>query len=180
MNCWKSINLDKQYGFRWINLISILIGIMTFIVLYIPFSMYHQGAKINDSVFIIFFVAIICLPTIHSFMHILPLIILNRKIKVKSQRKIGLPPIFTFYTNSHLRKKTYILTAISPTMFITIPGIIASFLFPSIYVYFLLATSLNIGISFIDFLSIRHILSAPKNAYVENGDEGFDILLKAE
>jgi Putative zincin peptidase len=179
MNCWKTINLEKHYGIRWIKLISALIGMMTFIVLYIPFSMYHQDTKLNESLFIIFFLAIICLPTIHSFMHILPLIILNRKIKVKSKKRIALFS-YTFYTDSHLQKKTYILSAISPTILLTVPGLIATILFPSIYVYCLMATSFNIGLSFIDFLSIRHILTAPKNAYVENGHEGFDILLKAE
>ena len=178
MNCWKSVNLDKQYGMRWINLISMFTALLSFIVLNVPFSIFHKVNHVNDSGIILFLVAIVLLPTLHSFMHILPLFMLKRRINLIILRKKALP-VFTFYTDSHISKNAYIISALAPTLLITIPGIIATLLFPSIYIYFLLITSLNIGISFLDFLTLRHLIKAPKNAFVENGDEGFDILLKA-
>jgi len=178
MNCWKSVNLNKQYGIKWINLISIFIALLSFIILNVPFSILHQTNQLNESGIILFLVALILLPTLHSFMHILPLLLLKRRINLIIVRKKALP-VFTFYTNSHISKNSFIFSALAPTLLITIPGIIATLLFPSIYIYSLLLTSLNIGISFLDFLTIRISFKAPKHAFVENGDEGFDILLKA-
>ncbi|MBC5636623.1 DUF3267 domain-containing protein [Ornithinibacillus sp. BX22] len=178
MNCWKSVNLNKQYGMRWINLISCFTSLITFIILYVPFSMLHQGNSVSDSGIFLFVLAIILLPTLHSLLHILPLIMINRKMKLIINRKRGLP-IFTFYADARIKKYAYILSALTPTIVLTFPGIIASLLFPSIYVYFLLFTSINVGMSFLDFLSIKHIIKAPRQSFVEKDDQGFDILLKA-
>lgn len=163
---------------KWIQFISFLIGLMAFIILYVPLSMIHDGNHLHESGIILFIIAIILLPTLHSFMHILPLIVLNKRIKLICQRK-KMMPIFTFYTDAHVSKYSSILSSLMPTLCLTIPGIIASISVPSFYVYLLLATSIQIGLSVIDFLYIRHLIKAPKNAFIENGDEGFDILLKA-
>ncbi|WP_026905664.1 DUF3267 domain-containing protein [Paucisalibacillus globulus] len=178
MNCWKSVNLDKQYGLKWINLISIFTALLSFIILNVPFSIFHQVNQVNDSGIILFLLAIILLPTLHSFMHILPLFLFKRRINLIILRKKALP-VFTFYTDTHISKNAFIISALAPTLIITIPGLIATLVFPNIYIYFLLITSLNIGISFLDYLTIFHLIKAPKNAFIENGNEGFDILLKA-
>jgi hypothetical protein len=178
MNCWKSVNLDKQYGNGWIKLISIFTTLISFLFLFVGFSIMHKEFQVTDSGIILFILVVILLPTLHSFMHILPLFIVKRRINLAIIRKKALP-VFTFYTEDHFSKNAYIISALTPTVLITIPGFIASLLFPSIYIYFLLTTSINIGISFLDFLFIHHIIKAPKNAYIENSDEGFDILLKA-
>ncbi|WP_010093723.1 DUF3267 domain-containing protein [Ornithinibacillus scapharcae] len=178
MNCWKSINLDKHYGLKRINLISCFIGLIAFILLYVPFSMLHLDKQVQQVGILVFIIAIVLLPTLHSFMHILPLIIMNRRINLKITRKKVLP-IFTFYIVSHISKKNYIISLIMPSLLITIPCIVAGIIFPMVYVYALLIAAVNIGLSFLDFLTIRHLWKAPNNAYVENGEEGFDILLKA-
>jgi Putative zincin peptidase len=140
--------------------------------------MFHEGKPVHDSGIMLFVLAIILLPTLHSLMHILPLFVLNKRIKLICIRKKALP-ILTFYTDSHVSKYASILSAITPTITITIPGIIMALLFPSLYVYLLIATAINIAMTVIDFLYIRHLIRAPRNAYIENGDDGFDILLKA-
>lgn len=178
MNCWKSINLDKQYGLKRINLISCFIGLIAFILLYVPFSMIHLDNQVQQVGILIFLIVLVLLPTFHSFMHILPLIILNRRINLKITRKRGLP-IFTFYSLSHIHKNNYILSLLMPSIMITIPSMIIAFIFPTVYVYALLVAAVNIGLSFLDFLTFRLLWKAPNNAYVENGEEGFNILLEA-
>lgn len=178
MICWKSINIDRHYGTKWVNLISTFITIITFIILNVPFSIMHQGNNITDKGIVYLLLAIILLPSLHSFMHILPLIIQNRRINLIVNRKKALP-IYTFYTDAHISKNAFLLSTITPTLTITIPGLILAFLFPGLYVYFLIVTSINIGMSFLDFVTIRHLLKAPKHAVIEKDNEGFDILLKA-
>lgn len=177
MNCWKSINLEKHYGLKRINLISCFIGLIAFILLYVPFSMLHLDERVREVGILLFIIAFVLLPTIHSLMHILPLIIMNRRINLKITRKKGLPFI-TFYTVSHISKQNYILSLIMPSLVITIPSLIVAIIFPTIYVYALLIAAVNIGLSFLDFLTFRHLWRAPNNSYIENGEDGFNILLK--
>ncbi|MFD1037658.1 DUF3267 domain-containing protein [Virgibacillus byunsanensis] len=180
MNCWKTINIKKEFGTNRVYLASFLIGLISFIVMFVPFSIFHHTASINDFGVLPLILAIVMLPTLHSFMHILPLIVMNKRAKLIYKSKNKLVPVFYYYTKAHLSKNASLLVAVAPTILITIPGIIATYLFPSIYVYILIFTAFHIGITFIDFLYIIHITKAPKKSVIENGSNGFDILVKAQ
>lgn len=179
MNCWKSINLTKEFGTNRINIVSFLIGLLSFIFLYVPISIIQGSTHVNDIGLFPLLVALIVLPTIHSFMHILPLFFMNKRLKIINKRKKTILPVFTYYTKLHLTKKVSLLVAITPTIFVTVPGIVASYIFKDYSVYILLFTAAHIGISFIDYLYMIHIIKAPKEAYIENSADGFDILIKA-
>lgn len=177
MNCYKSINITKEIGQNRLFIISMLIGTLSFIVLYVPYSLHH-ASHLKQTGLLPFIIALSLLPSIHVCMNILPLIIMKKRIKVYYKRKYIFFPAFYYYTASHLTKKAALSAAIAPTLFITIPGLIASFLFPDFFVYILFLTCIHMGFSFIDFLVIRHIMKAPKRALFQNVNDGFDILLK--
>ncbi|PAV29300.1 hypothetical protein CIL05_12965 [Virgibacillus profundi] len=179
MNCWKSINFNKEFGHNRIKLVSFLIGLLAFIFLYVPISIAQQSNNVNEAGFLPLMIALLLLPSFHSFMHILPLIIMNKRVKVFYQTKIKFLPVFNYYTKNHLTKKVSLIVALAPTFLITIPGIAASYIYADFYFYLLLFTSIHIGISFIDFLYAIHIIKAPKKAFIENRNNGIDILLKA-
>ncbi|PZD91793.1 hypothetical protein DEJ66_05090 [Bacilli bacterium] len=88
-------------------------------------------------------------------------------------------PIFTYYTKSHITKKVSLIVLISPTILITFTGIILTYLFAKYYLYILLFTCIHVGVSFLDFWYMNQIIRAPKEAYVQSENDGFDILLKA-
>jgi len=177
MNCYKSINITKEIGQNRLLIISMLIGILSFIILYVPYSLHHTS-HMNQTGLLPFLAILVFLPSIHSCMNILPLIIMQKRIKVHYKRKNKFFPAFNYYTASHLSKKAALACAIAPTLFITIPGLIASLLFPAFFVYILLLTCIHIGVTYIDFLRIKYIIKAPKRAFIQNVDDGFDILLK--
>lgn len=179
MNCWKSVNIAKEFGYNRIFLISFLIGLLTFIILYVPISILHGASQVKESGFLPFAMALLLLPTIHSLTHILPLIMMNKRIKIICKKKRWITPVFNYNTRYHLTKKTSLIVALAPTIFITVPGIVASYIFKDFYVYFLLFTAVHIGISFMDILYVSHILKAPKKAFIENRNDEFDILIKA-
>ncbi|GAB3060565.1 DUF3267 domain-containing protein [Virgibacillus ainsalahensis] len=176
MNCWKSINLNKEFGKQRLYFVSFLISLSAFIVLYVPASIIHHMKHVNEGGFILFLLALFLLPAIHAFMHILPLILMKRRVKVIYRTKYKLFPIINYYTKFHLTKKASIITAIAPTILLTVPGLAASYLMGDYYFYLLLLTSIHIGISFIDFIQIYHILKAPKKAYIDNRNNDIDIL----
>ncbi|MBT2218216.1 DUF3267 domain-containing protein [Virgibacillus dakarensis] len=180
MNCWKSINFKKEFGLTRIYTISFLISLLTFIFLYVPLSIIHGTTSVNESGIILFGIAFILLPAIHSFMHILPLIMTNKRAKTSDKAKKVMLPNLMYYPKSYLSKQLSLMVALAPTLFITIPGIVASYLFVDYYVYILLFTAFHIGISFSDFLYVIHITKAPKKALIENENDGFTILVKAQ
>ncbi|WP_106498101.1 DUF3267 domain-containing protein [Lentibacillus sp. Marseille-P4043] len=180
MNCWKSINLKKEFGLTRIYFISFLISIMAFIFLYVPLSIIHGSTKVNEAGIIPFGIAFIMLPIIHSFMHILPLILTNKRTKMNIKSKKMLLPKLTYHPIAYLSKPLSLFVSLAPTLFITIPGIVASYFFVDYYVYILLFSAFHIGISFTDFLYVVHITKAPKKSFIENEHDGFVILVKAQ
>ncbi|MEN1970268.1 DUF3267 domain-containing protein [Lentibacillus sp. N15] len=180
MNCWKTINFHKEFGLTRIYSISLLVGLVAFIFLYVPLSIVHGTPNMNKNGIIPFGLLLILLPGIHSFMHILPLIITNKRAKMNEKAKKFALPSLTYYPASRLSKQLSVLVALAPTFFLTLPGIIASYVLIDYDVYILLITAFHIGISFTDFLYIIHLTKAPKQAVIENENGGFAILIKAQ
>jgi hypothetical protein len=176
MNCWKSINIAKEFGQNRLLLISLIIGILSFILLFVPISFLHGTSNGNESGILPFIIGILLLPFLHSFIIMLSLITMQKQIKIFFKSKVKCFP--SFYTEAHLSKWESLIVSLAPTLFITLPGLIASLVFADFYVYILLLTCIHIGIAFIDFLYVLHIIKAPRRAYIQNDHDGLDILLK--
>ncbi|SFA81399.1 Putative zincin peptidase [Lentibacillus halodurans] len=180
MNCWQNINFNKEFGINRLYLQSFLIGLLMFILLYIPFSVKHGTTDLEESGIIPLMIALFLLPIIHSFMHILPLIIMNKRARLIYRRNAIWFPIINYYTKKHLSKKASLLAAIAPTLLITIPGIMAIYLFSEYYIYFLIFTSAHAAMTFTDFLYIIYISKAPKRSYIENSTNEITILVSSD
>lgn len=179
MNCWKSVNVRKEIGYSRLFHITIFISLITFLILYVPFSIIHKQIPMNDHGVLPLLVGILLLPSLHSLVHILTLILMKQRVKIKYKRKLKIIPILTYYTRTYITKKVSLINAIAPTVVITIPGILACYLFADYYLYILLFTCLHIGLTYIDFWCLTHIIKAPKEAIIQNESDGFDILLEA-
>ncbi|GAB4073908.1 DUF3267 domain-containing protein [Barrientosiimonas marina] len=177
MNCWKIINLDKKFGMNRLHSQSLLIGLLTFIFLYIPLSVKHGTANLNESGIIPFILAILFLPAMHTFVHMLPLMILNKRTRLIYKRNMIFFPVTNYYTKKYLTKKASLLATAAPTLLITIPGILGSWLFSTYYVYFLIFTAAHIALSFKDILYMAYISKSPKHAYIENSSDEIVILV---
>lgn len=178
MNCWKSVHLEKEFGLSYLRGMSLIISLTAFIIFYLMLSIYHGSHHVEEAGIIIFLAVISLLPILHVLMHVLPLILLKKPVKLALYKKNRKFPICTYYTRTYLTKKVSILIALSPTFLITLPSIITSFYFVDYYVYILAFVSLHLGMSFTDFIYIKQIAKAPKKAIVEDGIGQFDVLLK--
>ncbi|MFD1017754.1 DUF3267 domain-containing protein [Thalassobacillus hwangdonensis] len=178
MNCWKTVNIDKDFGLNRIYLISFLTGLLSFLMLYIPYSIFHGAHDVKDHGFLPLVVILFFLPILHRMMHLLPLILTYKKVKVKWKFKRRLYPTFHYRCHSKLSKRTSILMALAPTLFITLPSLSMGYVFPNYFAYFVLFASVNIGLSFPDFLYINHFMRAPKQCIIENAKDGYDILIQ--
>ncbi|SDJ88860.1 DUF3267 domain-containing protein [Sediminibacillus albus] len=177
MNCWKTINLHREFGLNRIYLLSLLTGMMAFIFFYLIFSMIHQTGTVKDHGILPLLLGLVLLPTIHKLTHILPLILTNKRFKINWKINMGIFPSFSFRTRSKMSKASSVFILLAPALLITIPGLISSYVFINYYVYFLLFLSVNIGLSFTDFLYANQVMKAPRKCVIENAKDGYDILI---
>ncbi len=159
-------------------IISSLISILSFIALYLPYSLLHQNKIIEDYGLVILILSFILLPTVHHFMHAVPLLLWKKNCKKDFRWEFGFWPNVVFIPSEGISKGLAIFSTIAPTLFISLPGLIAGALFPNQYPYFLIFTALNIGISYKDFICLRYLIKAPKKSVIENNKDEFDILVQ--
>ena len=177
MNCWKSVNMIKEFGQERRYFVSFLLGLFMFMLLYVPISIFHHKAFTNDGAFFPFAVIFLLMPTIHSLLHLVPCILLGKQIRIVQRWKLKIFPVFYFCTKNHLSKPVSLLTALSPTLLFTVPGLILSIVLKDIYVYTLILTAANIGLSLKEFIYTGHLLRAPKRSMIANRTCGMDILI---
>ncbi|MFG6116261.1 DUF3267 domain-containing protein [Halobacillus sp. MO56] len=178
MNCWKTVNITKDFGNNRIYLTSFLTGLLAFLILYLPFSLLHLTHDVKDHGLLPLLVILFFLPSLHRMMHILPLVLANKRVRVKWKFRRRLIPTFDYRCQSKLSKKTSIFMALAPTLFITLPGLAMSYVFPGYFAYFVLFSAVNIGLSFTDYLYLNQFIRAPRRCVIENAKDGYDILIK--
>lgn len=178
MNCWKTVNIQRDVGQGRVYLLSLISGMLAFIFLFLPYSILHLEAAIKDPGIWLISLMMLTLPFLHKIAHIASLGLLNKRIKIKWERKYWLIPFFSYQMLTSLSKKTSIIIWLAPTIFITVPCLILAVVFPAYYPYLLIFAAVNIGLSFSDFIYIKQFLQAPKKCIIENARDGYDILIK--
>ncbi|UOQ43511.1 DUF3267 domain-containing protein [Halobacillus salinarum] len=178
MNCWKTININKEFGLNRVYLMSFLTGLLSFLLLYIPFSMIHGTHTMKDHGVLPILIILLFLPTMHRLMHILPLVLFYKRLKVRFRVRGQMVPTFTYQCKSKMSKHTSIVMAMAPTFLLTVPALFMSCVFPNHYAYFVLFAAVNIGFSFTDFLYLNQFIRAPRRCVIENANDGYDILIQ--
>ncbi|MDX8045713.1 DUF3267 domain-containing protein [Gracilibacillus sp. S3-1-1] len=177
MNCWDSINIKKQLGSYRSIILSLLFGLLSFIFMYVPFTLIHKDAVVKDHGIIPVLLALVILPFLHKALRILPLKLTNKQIRINWTFEKKLFPNFHVCNYMKTSKPVLLLALLTPTIIITIPCIMCGYFFEAYYPYFLLFGSINLGLSFVHFLYISRLWKAPKKCVISNDDEGYDILI---
>ncbi|WP_079709104.1 DUF3267 domain-containing protein [Paraliobacillus ryukyuensis] len=177
MNCWKTVNVHREVGMNRIFIFSFLIGFLSFIFLYLPFSVIHQTSSMKDYGIFPLIIGLVLLPYLHKLTHVIPLFLTNRAFKIKFRINKWKFPIINFLSTTKMSKQLLIIHLLAPTLFITVPSLIVSYYFPNYFVYFLIIASLNLGISYTDFIYIGRLMKAPRKCVIENDGVGYDILI---
>ncbi|UOR13210.1 DUF3267 domain-containing protein [Halobacillus amylolyticus] len=178
MNCWKTVDINKEFGPNRINLLSLLTGLMSFLIIYLPFSIIHGTHELKDHGFVPLMMILFLLPAMHRLMHILPLVLLYKRVRVTFKFRKRFTPTFTYQCTSKLSKQTSIIMALAPTFLITMPALMMSFIFPGYFAYLVLFAAVNIGLSFSDFLYLNQFARAPRRCVISNSKSGYDILIQ--
>lgn len=179
MNCWKSINIVKQYGLHRITLVSFIIALLSFILLFLSFSLVFHDVTVSSNNFGWFCLSIASMFTMHKLCHALPLLATRKQVKFRWRLK-SFMPYMNIKTKKPFSKFQSYIVFLSPFFIITCALLLLTSIFPSYYHYFAMLASLNIGLCCPDFLYVKHIQGAPSACQIEELESGYDILIRNE
>jgi hypothetical protein len=149
--------------------------LFSFIILYVPVT-YLSVSPLKSNHFIIFVLMIGCMYPMHKLFHYLPIAHLGNRVK-KSVEMDGFLPVISIRVTDPIRKWNFLLALFAP--FIGIGLIISAgiILMPSYSHYFTILLAYHIGLCVSDFICAKNVLFAPNGSYIEENDEGFEILI---
>lgn len=151
--------------------------LFTFIILYIPLTYFLLPTSYYDNHFFVFVFLLTIMHPIHKLLHYLPLAHLGLKVRKKVEWKFFLYPIIEIKVTEPISKKLFLVSLFMPVTMITVLFIIACFLLPNYVHYLTMLMAFHIGLSVPDFIFGKNILTAPRRAYIEENEDGFEILI---
>lgn len=177
MNCWKTINLQKDVGQNRILFLSIITMIFVFILTYLPINLLLPNIHLKDEHFFLFVVLFISLMPIHKLCHALPLLFSGNRVSVKFKQYYLIPVLEVKACNS-IKKGNMILSLLFPFIFMTAILCLVSIYFTPYVHYICIAMAFHIGLCVPDFIFLKQLLFAPKMSLIEEYEDGYEVLIK--
>jgi len=164
MNCWKEINIHKQYGAK-----RVFIFPATYV--FVPRTFY-------DNHFVLLLIGFWLMFLIHKSFHLLPLLHLGKKVKKSIMLKYRIFPYIQIRINQPIPKGLFLISLITPFFIINTLLLVCCYFFSNYVHYIIILLAYHIGICVSDFICTKNVLSAPNQAYIEETEFGFDILIR--
>ncbi|WP_141433121.1 DUF3267 domain-containing protein [Bacillus sp. 03113] len=177
MNCWKTINFNKQYGSQRLVMLSSLTMLIAFIVLYVPATFLFVTTSLYNQYFLLFLLCLWLLYPIHKLLHYIPIAHLGKNVKRIVYFKLRFFPIIEIRAVEPISKHLFLLSSMLPFFLINVTLIIGCFLFTHYVHYLTILLAMHIGLCVPDFIRTKNVLFAPRKAYIEENEEGFEILV---
>ncbi|RAI79432.1 DUF3267 domain-containing protein [Macrococcoides goetzii] len=177
--CNKNFNFRATYGLQRILLISALTSILVFIVSFELFSSVF-GKHFSDQYFFLFIAACLLLYPFHKFCHMIPFMNDMKSMILQKTNKSKFFPLFNIRINHPIHKIKFGISLMLPFVIITFITLYCAVVLLQFAHYFLFIFSINVGMSFIDFIYLKYIINTPKGSYIEERKYGFEILTKHE
>ncbi|WP_366249246.1 DUF3267 domain-containing protein [Terribacillus aidingensis] len=178
MNCWRSVDAQKDLGTNRIFLISTMIGILTFIILYPMLTLIHPKMKLEETGLLLSIISLYMLPLIHGITHLIPFWITGKRCEYKLQWSRQFIPTLHFKVRTKTSRIIPFLSLIMPTILITLPLLIGAILMDTMPIYYILLVSVNAGMTFSDGFYLCNLLQAPRKCVIAGTDKSYDILVK--
>ncbi|MBG9443211.1 DUF3267 domain-containing protein [Cytobacillus firmus] len=179
MNCWKTINFTKQYGSQRLFILSSLTMLATFIFTYVPATYVFMPGSFYDNYFIFFAAGLWLMYPVHKLLHYLPIAHLGIIVKKQLIIKYGFMPIIYIRITEPISKRLFLTATLAPMFIINSLLLAACFVFPHYVHYLVILFAFHAGLSFSDIVCAKNVLNAPNQSYVEENEDGFEILLRS-
>ena len=171
MQCWKSINIDRQYGNQKIFFLSIMTMLVSFLAIF-PFATLGYGATdFQDGHPLLFLGAILLMYPLHKLLHGLPLVFVAKKLKIDFRH-------FTIKVNEPISKLLYLTALLTPFTVTSVLICLFSANLPEYFHYWVILFSINTGLSLTDFLKVKNVVASPFKSFIEESENGYEILVE--
>lgn len=177
MICWKTVNFSKQYGPHRLFILSSLTMFLTFIILYVPMTYLSIAYRHYDSYFFLLVIGLMLLYPIHKFFHYLPIAHLGDKVVKRVQINRFFVPSIIVRINEPISKLHFLITIFTPFFVVNLALLVTCYLFPHYVHYFTVLIAFHVGICASDFIRIKNIIFAPKGSFIEESEDGIEILV---
>lgn len=177
MTCWKTINLSRDIGLNRIIFISMITMILAFILTYLPINLLYPKVHLKDGHFLLFIFLLISMVPFHKFLHTLPLLISGSRVSINIKFYHLLPSI-QLRACQGIKKHCMIFSLLTPFLSFTLFFLFGCLYFPTYMHYFSIAMAFHLGLCVPDFLFLKQLLLAPKTCFIEEFEDGYEILVQ--
>lgn len=176
MHCWKTINVQYEYGTTRLTLLSTICFFLVFCFSYVGLSFNYTNSHHDQHFFIMILITPFVYP-IHKALHFIVLFDYRKSLAFRWKIRHHFIPVVHMRILQTIPKWRYLIVLLTPFILLNgaliAIGIYAQHL--AHYISFLLAV--HTSICLIDLLYVKHLLRAPKNALIEETPRGYEILV---
>ncbi|MGE7919939.1 DUF3267 domain-containing protein [Viridibacillus sp. NPDC093762] len=176
MHCWKTINVQKQYGHDRIFLLSTIIVISVFSIFYIVLNIFKED-PLSDHLFPLFLMVFFMIYPAHKLLHFIPLFNYRKSLRFSIEKQYSFLPVLSMRIHEPILKSRYVFALLVPFILLNLVLIIGAIMFPPFRHYFSILLAYHCGLCLIDLLYVKHLRHSPKTALIEETDKGFEILV---
>ncbi len=176
LHCWKTINVQKQYGHDRIFLFSTIFVMMVFSFFYISMTAY-KDSPVSDQLFPLFVLVFLMIYPAHKLLHFLPVMRYRKRLRFSIEKQFKVLPVLAMRIHEPILKSRYIIALVVPFIILNSILIIGAIIFPAFRHYFSILLAYHCGLCLIDLLYVKHLIRSPKKALIEETEKGFEILI---
>jgi len=176
MNCWKTINVKKQYGFERIFLLSSIAVLTVFTVFHIIVGMIGE-VPFSDRLFPLFTAAFLLVYPVHKALHFLPLIRYRKHVDFSVKKLFVFVPVLSLFVKEPVPKSNFVLALLMPFVVLNTVLLAGAYVSPAFAHYFSILFAFHCGLCLIDLIYVKHLLRSPKTSLVEETANGYEILI---
>ncbi|MGM7700155.1 DUF3267 domain-containing protein [Pseudalkalibacillus sp. Hm43] len=175
MNCFKSINLIREYGKLRLGLLSTMFSLTYFIVYFMLFRMFHPETIYTQTGLLSILVLAVLIIPLHTLLHCIPIWMTGKKawMELADNR-------FSFFCRipDVLPKRTALIAVSFPLVVITSVSLVGPLFFPEYLHVFAIVSTLNMFYCLKDLIYVMHLWNAPSDSFLEDSPTGFQIIVR--
>lgn len=176
MNCWKTINVKKQYGFERIFLLSSIAVLAVFTVFHIIVGMF-EGVSFSDRLFPLFTAGLFLIYPVHKALHFIPLIRYRDHVDFSVKKLFNFVPVISLFVKEPVPKTNFTVSLLLPFVLLNTALLAGAYVFPAFSHYFSILLAFHCGLCLIDLIYVKHLHRSPKTCLVEETTNGYEILI---
>ena len=176
MHCWKTINIEYEYGTPRLFILAVITFVLVFCFAYITLS-FNFVSKHEDHYLWVLILVLLFIYPIHKFIHYSMLFDYRKSFVFRFKIRFNFVPIVHMRLQQYIPKQRYIIALLGPFILLNGTLLVIGFSFPQYAHHISLLLSFHCSICLMDILYVKNLVTAPTNAIIEETPKGYEILV---